>query len=182
MVRPARLAFPGSTENPAGLVDAVVLAVAAGVLGLEVLGETVTRRQPQARAGQVVRARGAASWALPGQLKRPGRASPRRVRRRRRPGDQVRGRPGHGDGLFPGYPRDLAIAAGDTRNGYATCVRIIKSSTWLPVVAAGAVTFIGSSAGRCELLSTAAQRWSLCDRWPGRPAAYGSTGRRLHDK
>jgi hypothetical protein len=38
MIRPARLAFPGSAENPAGLVDAVVLAAAASVLRLEVLG------------------------------------------------------------------------------------------------------------------------------------------------
>jgi hypothetical protein len=104
MIRPARLTFRGPAENPAGPVDAVVLA-AAGALGLEVLGETVTRGQPQAWAGQVVRAGRAASWALPRQLTRPGRASLRRIRSWRRPGDQVRGRADHGDDLFPGYPR-----------------------------------------------------------------------------
>ena len=105
MIWAARLGFPRPAESPAGLADAAVLAVPTGALRLDVPGETVTRRQPQARASQVVRAGRAAPWALHRQLTRPGRASLRRIRRWLKPEDQVRGRTDHGDDLFLGYPR-----------------------------------------------------------------------------
>lgn len=63
MIWAARLAFPAPAEKPAGLADSAVLAAVTGALRLRVLGETVTGRQPQARAGQVVRADRAAPRA-----------------------------------------------------------------------------------------------------------------------
>jgi hypothetical protein len=105
VIRSAWLAFPRPAENPAGLVDAAVLAVVGSALRLGVLGETIIRGQLQARAGQVVGAGRAASGAWSGRLTRPERACLGRIRLWPGPGDQVRGRPGHGGGLFPGYSR-----------------------------------------------------------------------------
>ncbi len=131
------------------------------------VAETVTRRQPQGRAGQVVRADRTAPWALPPQqLTRPARRDLRPFPRGRGIRNPVRGGPpGHraprrtplrnsastSARRYRGLPASLrtsgsrprrahdATAAEVTPNKDATCLRVIRSSpTRLPVAAASA--------------------------------------------
>jgi hypothetical protein len=141
---------------------------AAAALRLGSVTETVTRRQPQTRAGQVVRADRTAPYALPPrQLTRPARRDLRPFPRGRGIRNPVRsGPPGHrvlcltplrnsastSARRYRGLPASLrtsgsrprrahfATAAEVTRNKDATCLRVIRSSPMrLPVIAAAAI-------------------------------------------
>ena len=131
------------------------------------VAETVTRRQPQGRAGQVVRTDRTAPYALPPrQLNRPARRDLRSFSRGRRISNPVPGGlPGHrvlcrtplrnssstSACRYRGRPASLrtsgnrprcahfATAAEVTPNKDATCLRVIRSSpTRLPAAAGAA--------------------------------------------
>ncbi len=147
---PAISTGPGSALRPGGVA------------------ETVTRRQPQTRAGQVVRADRTAPCALaPRQLTRPARRDLRPFHRGRGIRNPVRGGPPGHRGLcrtplrnsastsvrrYRGLPASLrtsgsrprcahfATTAEVTRNKDATCLRVIRSSPMrLPVIAAATI-------------------------------------------
>jgi hypothetical protein len=152
-----------STRTPAAARRQAAAALRPGGVT-----ETVTRRQPQTRAGQVVRADRTAPYALPPRLlTRPARRNLRPFPRGRRIRNPVRsGPPGHrvlcltplrnsastSARRYRGLPASLrtsgsrprrahfATAAEVTRNKDATCLRVIRSSPMrLPVIAAAAI-------------------------------------------
>ena len=155
---------------------------AAAALRSGVLTEPVTRRQPQARAGQVVRADRTAPYAVPRQqLTSPPRRDLRPFPGRHGIRNPVRGRrPGHwarpcltplrnsastSARRYRGFPASLrtsgsrprraqlATAAEVTRNKDATCLRVIRSSPMrLPVASRSS----GSPVGRNELIRDSA--------------------------
>jgi len=102
----ARGAFAIPARDQAGLTGDTVLPAAAGALRLGVAAQTVTRRQQQARAGQVVRADGPAQCALPGRpLTRPARRHLRSFPPWGRTRNPARARlTGHRDDLLQGRP------------------------------------------------------------------------------
>jgi hypothetical protein len=210
--RPVTQAAGGESHSHAGRqvqVSRIALLLGPALpLALQTAGgvaETVTRRKPQARAGEVVRADRAAPCALsPGQLTRSRRRGLRLSSGKRGIRNPARhGRPGHhvlrfvrlrnsvstSARRYRGLPASSrtsgsrprraheATAAEVTRNNDATCLRVIRSSRAQPGgTGAGAIMFIGVPQ-QDGMSGLRGQRRSTCWLLPGKARVRERTAR-----